>query len=86
VDLILDEDVRAVAAFMQERISVARLVAVASGVAALAPLLWGRYQPEELSVLRLVHPAISDCGPPKQSASSEQIPAAGSAGGGSAAA
>lgn len=57
-DLILDEDVKAVVEFMQRRITAARLVAVATGVAALAPLLWGKYQPESVDVLRLESSAI----------------------------
>jgi hypothetical protein len=51
--LIVDADVEAVAGFMQRRIAASRLVAVADGLAAIAPLLWGRFQPEAIQALRL---------------------------------
>lgn len=56
MDLVFDEDVKAVAEFMQERLSANRLVSVANGLAAIAPLLWGRYDAEPVSVLQLVSP------------------------------
>ncbi len=51
--LIIDADVQVVAAFMQGRIQASRLVAVAGGIAALAPVLWGHYGTEGVQVLRL---------------------------------
>jgi hypothetical protein len=51
--VIVDADVQAVADFMQTRISASRLVAVADGLAAIAPLLWGRFQPEAIQAIRL---------------------------------
>jgi hypothetical protein len=51
--IVVDADVRAVAEFMQGRIAASRLVAVANGLAAMAPLLWGTYQPEPVQALRL---------------------------------
>jgi hypothetical protein len=53
MELLIDPDVKAVAEFMQGRFSTARLVAVANGLAAIAPLLWGQYQPDEVQTLRL---------------------------------
>lgn len=51
--MIVDDDVRVVAEFMQGRIAASRLVAVANGLAAMAPLLWGRYQSEDVQIVRL---------------------------------
>jgi len=48
MELVIDDDVRAVAEFMQSRIPAARLVGVAAGVHAFAPLLWGRYAAEQV--------------------------------------
>jgi hypothetical protein len=50
--MIVDDDVKAVAEFMQGRIAASRLVAVADGLAAMAPLLWGRFQPEAIQAIR----------------------------------
>jgi hypothetical protein len=58
-NLIVDSDVQAVIAFMQGNIPAARLVAVANGIASIAPLLWGQYQPESVQALRLVASPIS---------------------------
>lgn len=60
--LELQPDVQEVAEFMQRNIPAARLVSVAAGLYAVAPLLWGRYQneaPDEQMPLRLVEPSIS---------------------------
>jgi GTPase len=57
--MYVDEDVQAVAAFMQGRIAASRLVAVADGLAALAPLLWGKFQPETIQAVRLEHAPIT---------------------------
>jgi len=71
MDLILDSDVRAVAEFMHQNMAAARLVAIARGIAALAPLLWGHYEAEEVSVLRLEQPPIVEpgAGPARSNAS-----------------
>lgn len=53
MEIILDSDVQAVAEFMQGRLPTARLVAVAEALSSLAPILWGKYQPEAVEVLRL---------------------------------
>jgi hypothetical protein len=65
MQLLMDEDVKAVAEFMQERIAAGRLVAVAGGLSKIAPLIWGQYPTEEISALCLRHEAISGCGQPK---------------------
>lgn len=53
MDLRVDPDVQEVAEFMQRRIAASRLVGVADALAAIAPVLWGRYQPEMVDALRL---------------------------------
>jgi hypothetical protein len=59
--VILDDDVKAVAEFMQTKIAASRLISVADGLAAIAPLLWGRYEPEAVQALRLEAQPIADC-------------------------
>jgi hypothetical protein len=61
MEVTINADVKAVAEFMQERLPACHLTAVASGLAAIAPLLWGHYPSEELRVLRLLSSPISDC-------------------------
>lgn len=56
MDFVIDSDVQAVAEFMQQRIAATRLVSVADGIAKVAPLLWGRYTPEDIQVLDLIVP------------------------------
>ena len=51
--LICDDDVKAVAEFMQNSMPAAKLVSVASAVASLAPILWGQFEAESISALRL---------------------------------
>jgi len=69
MEIAIDEDVKAVAEFMLEHVAANRLVAVAKGMAAIAPLFWGQHRPEEIQTLRLVapKPTISVRGPHKQS-------------------
>lgn len=52
-EITVDDDVKAVAAFMQKEIAASRLVAVADGLAAMAPLLWGKYPAEAIQAMRL---------------------------------
>jgi hypothetical protein len=59
VNLEIDPDVKMVAEFMQERIAASRLKGTADGLAAIAQLLWGQYEPEDVAVLRLVCEPIS---------------------------
>lgn len=56
MELEIDEDVKAVAEFMQTNIAASRLTGVASSLSALAPVLWGRYAPEPVHSLSLAHP------------------------------
>ena len=58
MSLIVDADVEAVAEFMQKNIAATRLLAVADGIAAMAPLLWGTYATEPVQALRLEASAI----------------------------
>ena len=55
MDLVIDSDVKAVAEFMQSHFAASRLVSVAQAMARLAPILWGRYPPEEIDALMLAH-------------------------------
>jgi hypothetical protein len=55
LDLEIDTDVRVTAEFMQQNIPAARLVGVAAGLQAVAPLLWGQHEAEPVQVLRLSH-------------------------------
>ena len=59
MNLQIDEDVKRVLEFMQESMSADHLVAVASGVHALAPILWGHFEAESVSALRLVSRPLS---------------------------
>lgn len=61
MELFFDPDVRAVAEFMQRNIPCCRLTTVAEGVGAIAPILWGHFQSEPITTLKLVEPPpISD--------------------------
>jgi len=71
VELQIDEDVKRVLEFMQDSMSADRLVAVAAGVHALAPILWGNYGNVEISVLRLLPQPIEVCGSHTRSGTSE---------------
>lgn len=53
MELKIDDDVKAVAEFMQRNVKTARLVSVAQSVADLAPILWKRYEKEDVSALLL---------------------------------
>lgn len=56
----IDSEVEAVVEFMAQSIPASRLVAVANGLAALAPSLWGGYESEGIAPLRLVSSPIRD--------------------------
>jgi hypothetical protein len=64
MQIVVHDEVAAVAAFLLKEVPAARLVGVATAVAALAPLLWGHHAAEEVPPLRIAHPAptISDHG------------------------
>jgi hypothetical protein len=69
----LDQDVEAVAAYMQASVPAARLVAVASAIEKIAPLLWGHYSQETVRPLTLPATPLAD-GPRTRSAASECVP------------
>lgn len=52
----VDTDLEALAEFMQSKFPAARLVSLAESIAALAPSLWGRYQPEPVQALVVEYP------------------------------
>jgi ABC-type uncharacterized transport system permease subunit len=58
MELRIDEDVKRVLEFMQGSMSADRLVAVAAGVHALAPVVWGHYPVTEIVPLALRHAPI----------------------------
>jgi hypothetical protein len=62
MELIIDPDVKAVAEFMQSRMPAAKLVSVASAIAALAPILWGNYGAEAIDALRLISLPLDSAG------------------------
>src|SRR5258708_19306355 len=64
--VVVDADVSAVAAFMQSSISAARLVSVASALAALAPLLCGRFGQEPIEPIVLRDGSVSERDEPQQ--------------------
>jgi hypothetical protein len=61
--VVMDEDVKRVAEFMQENVPADRLAAVARGVGQLAPILWGHYYNSEIFPLSLRGDEISICAP-----------------------
>jgi hypothetical protein len=58
----IDEDVKTVAEFMQKKLPASRLVSVASAVAALAPILWGRHSRDDVVALSLKDGSVSERG------------------------
>lgn len=79
--LEMHPDVQAVAEFMHNTIPAARLVEVAAGIDAVAPLLWGHYEREAVRSLTLTHLPISAGDPHKRSTASGCYPAELCAGG-----
>lgn len=62
MELVLDPDVKQALEHLQDTVPTDRLVAVATGVAALAPLLWGGYEPAApRAPLKLAAEPISAC-------------------------
>lgn len=59
-DVIIDSDIKLVASFMQQNLPASRLVAVAQGLAGIAPLLWSEYAAEQIRVIQLMPQPISD--------------------------
>lgn len=54
MEIKVDRDVKAVLEFMQERVPPSRLASVASGIAVIAPVLWGHYQSEVVTALQML--------------------------------
>ncbi len=48
---LMDADIQAVVQFMQTHVPAARLVSVAAGLHALAPVMWGQYPCEAIKPL-----------------------------------
>jgi hypothetical protein len=53
MELSIDPDVRAVIEFMQGAFSASRLIGIARGVAAFAPILWDVYPSDQVRVAEL---------------------------------
>lgn len=69
MNVVMDPDVQRVMEFMHNGTAANRLVNVAQGVAALAPILWGRYGSEPVQALELECNTM--CPAKTQSASNE---------------
>ena len=80
MELTLDEHVKAVLEFMQERIPTSKLVGVAEKMPEMARLLWDRYPQESVDALSLI--VTKRC--PSQPDASESVPALEYVGDGSA--
>lgn len=64
--LEMDEDLKLVAEFMQMNLPAARLVAVASALKAIAPVLWDHYEAETTTAMSPIYDPFSACDPQKQ--------------------
>ena len=72
MDIEIDPDVKAVAAFMQGNMAASKLVAVAASIGRLAPILWGHHASEQRDWLVLSHlPITSDDDPHTRSDANE---------------
>ena len=69
MDLLVDHDVRLILETMQRQIPMGRLISVANGVAALAPILWGHYPQDAVVPLSLAEPILIDVRPSPPAAS-----------------
>lgn len=58
-DLEMDADLKLVMEFMRENLPASKLVGVAQALAAVAPVLWGHYEREEVRALTLMNPPIT---------------------------
>jgi hypothetical protein len=54
MEIIIDNDVKAVLEFMQRNFVAARLISIAAGVNDVAPILWNRHARESIDTLSLV--------------------------------
>lgn len=57
MDIVMDNDVKAVMEFMQRTVPTARLAGVAKAICNLAPIFWGEHQKEGVPALFLREPA-----------------------------
>jgi hypothetical protein len=60
VELVLDEDVKAVIEFMQKTVPANKLLGVCGGVFRLSESLWGRHAQIDVCPLRIEPPPISE--------------------------
>lgn len=58
MNLEMDYHVKITAEWMQSHLPADKLVTAAEAVAALAPLLWGRYDRKDVQAIALVSPPI----------------------------
>jgi len=58
MNIVIDEDVKAVIEMMVQTIPAERLVSVANGVQKITPILWGQYEAANVQPIMLKHPAI----------------------------
>lgn len=89
MNLEIDQDVKAVAEFMQSNVAAARLVGVATAIGRLAPILWGRYSADDVHALALaqdqpiananatLQSAAIGCGPVSMNAGDGSVAATG---------
>lgn len=83
MELIINPDVKSILEFMQDRIPVCRLVAIAESLPSMAKLLWDRYPQEPCPALTLDVPKLTS---PSQPNATESAPGQPCADGGSVAA
>lgn len=70
--LRMDQDLKLVMEFMLSNVGAAKLVAVAQGLAAVAPVFWGHYEREEVRALALEVPPIGFGSPQSTATGSAQ--------------
>ena len=58
-NLEIDDDLKLVIEFMQSNLPASKLVGLAKAAAALAPILWGRDEREDVRALVLCEPPVS---------------------------
>lgn len=55
----MDEDLKRVMEFMQSNVAASKLVSVGKALAAVAPVMWGQYEREEVRALVLREPGVN---------------------------
>lgn len=58
-NLIMDDDLKLVMEFMQSNMPASKLVGVAQALAAVAPVMWARYEREDVHALVLSVPPLT---------------------------